>query len=90
MASVSTDRETGLRKVQFAGLDGKRKTLRLGRVSMNNALGVCDHVEEIINAGLLNRSMRRTTAEWLADLAPVTGKRSTRKPDSRRSSSGLA
>lgn len=71
MASVSTDRETGLRKVQFAGLDGKRKTLRLGRVSMNNALGVCGHAEEIINAGMLNRSLRRTTAEWLAELSPV-------------------
>lgn len=71
MASVSTDRETGLRKVQFAGLDGKRRTLRLGKVSMNNARLVCDHVEEIINAGMLNRSQRRTTAEWLADLAPV-------------------
>ncbi|TXT35294.1 MAG: integrase family protein [Planctomycetota bacterium] len=75
MASVSPDPKTGLPRVQFAGLDGKRKTLRLGRVSMNYASGVCDHVEEIINAGMVNRSMRRTTAEWLADMPPKMEKK---------------
>ena len=75
MASVSTDRETGLRKVQFTGLDGYRKTLRLGRVSMNTAIGIANHVEEIVSQVLYPRPLARATAEWLADLSPQMEKK---------------
>lgn len=44
MASVSTDQKTGLRKVQFTGLDQKRKTLRLGKRSLKHAITVAGHV----------------------------------------------
>ena len=75
MASVSTDRDTGLRKVQFTGLDGHRKTLRLGRVSMNTAIVIANHVEEIVNQVLYPRPLARATAEWLADLSPKLEKK---------------
>ncbi len=75
MASVSPDPKTGLPRVQFAGLDGKRKTLRLGRVSMNNAIVISNHVEEIVNQVLYPRPLARATAEWLADLSPQMEKK---------------
>jgi integrase len=68
MASVSTSKETGLRSIQFTGLDGKRRTLRLGKCPLRDARTIGGHVEEILNAALRGSPMARPTATWLADL----------------------
>ncbi len=76
MASVSTEQKTKLRKVQFTGLDEKRRTLRLGKCSEKFAIAVADHVEEIINQALMpSRPLARATAEWLADMPPKVEKK---------------
>ena len=49
MASVSTDR-AGRRRILFFALDGKRKPLRLGKVSINAAQTVKRHVEALLTA----------------------------------------
>ncbi len=74
MASVVTD-PNGFKRVVFKGLDGKRRPLRLGKCSEKDAIAVAGHVEEIINAAVLNRAVPRATAEWLAGMPLVMGKK---------------
>jgi integrase len=67
MASISTDRSNGRRRVLFFGPDGRRKTLRLGKVSKRQAETVKMHVEALLarrRTGALDESTHR----WLADL----------------------
>jgi integrase len=70
MASVVND-PNGFKRVIFKGLDRKRHPIRLGQCSMKYAIGVADHVEEIVNATIRSLPVARLTAEWLADLSPV-------------------
>lgn len=75
MASNSPDPKTGLQRVQFTGLDGERKTLRLGTRSEKDAISVASHVEEIINSAELGRPLPRETAGWLANMQPKMEKK---------------
>jgi hypothetical protein len=55
MASVSTDAK-GNKTMQFTGLDGKRKTLRVGKARERTVNTVKGHVEELLEARKLGRS----------------------------------
>lgn len=70
MASV-TARPNGDKWVQFKGLDGKRKTLRLGGISETQAREYCRRVDDLISAGILGQSFSYELTEWLAKL-PVS------------------
>ena len=52
MASISCDK-AGRRTVQFIGADGKRRTIRLGKVSKKAAETVRGHVEQLNNAKII-------------------------------------
>lgn len=69
MASITT-RPNGHRWIQFRGSDGKRKTVRLGRVSKRQAQDVRSHVERLISANLMGTAVDPHTAQWVGELSP--------------------
>lgn len=67
MASIATDKD-GRRIIQFFHPeDGKRKTLRLGRVDIKAARSVRVRVETIVAAKAQGVALDLDTAKWLAD-----------------------
>lgn len=70
MASISTYRgkKGTYRAIQFVAADGKRKSIRLGKISERNAVTIKGHVEELNNASIYQQAPARRTAEWIADL----------------------
>ena len=67
MASIS--RQTnGRRRIQFTGADGKRKTLRLGKVNQRTAEAVKVKVEDLVTSSITGHGPNDETARWLAGL----------------------
>jgi len=69
VASVSS-RPNGRKWIQFVGSDGKRRTLRLGRVPNRYALATKVKVEDLISAKLTAHAPSDETSRWLAALDP--------------------
>ena len=78
MASISHDPRTGRRTVQFIGADGKRRSIRLGRVDKRQAEGVRGFIENLAAARLSGRAADPATAQWVSALLPVFHKRLVR------------
>ena len=74
MASISKEKN-GRRRILFMAPDGRRPTIRLGKVSQRAAESVKHHVERLIEARNLNRPMEPALAQWVADLEPWLAKR---------------
>jgi len=68
MASISRDSD-GRRTIQFVAADGKRKSIRLGKVSQRVAEGVRVKVEQISTALISGCPMDDETARWIAGLS---------------------
>ena len=64
MASVIDD-PNGRRRIQFVSPDGKRKTIRLGKIDRKTAEGVCRQVEHLLSARLSGQPIPQETAMWL-------------------------
>ncbi len=71
MASIAHDRKNNTRRILFVDGDGKRKTIRLGKVSAKDASTVCHHVEALLAAKLAGSSLPRASAVWLTDVGDV-------------------
>ncbi|KKK71273.1 hypothetical protein LCGC14_2915570, partial [marine sediment metagenome] len=69
MASV-VNRPNGHKWIQFAGVDGKRQTLRLGKVSRQHAMDVRERIERLLAARLMQLPVDADTARWVAGLPP--------------------
>ncbi len=67
MASISRD-PNGRRTIQFVGSDGKRRSIRLGKVSQRLAESVQVRVEHLAAALLTGGALDGETARWVADL----------------------
>lgn len=67
MASV-IKRPNGHHWVQFKGLDGKRKTLRLGVISESQANEIRRRVDAVLAARITGEPLDRQTADWLSSL----------------------
>jgi integrase len=67
MASI-VNRPDGHRWVQFVDIDGKRKTIRLGRADKKTAATTCGRVESLLVAKINGTAIDRDTAGWLRDL----------------------
>lgn len=65
MASVSHNKQTGRRCVQFKGVDGTRKTLRLGKMSAREADSVRIKVEALLASRISGMPLDREMASWL-------------------------
>ena len=67
MASLTTDKKTGTRRIQF--VDGsKRHAIRLGKMPKKSADSVLARIEHLIAARTAGVSIDAETARWLADL----------------------
>jgi hypothetical protein len=56
MASIATD-QNGRRRILFIAPDGRRPTVRLGKVSQRAAESVKHRVEQLLECKMLNRPM---------------------------------
>ena len=76
MASIGRE-QNGNRRILFVAPDddGKRKTIRLGKVSQRSAEGIKLRVEQLLEAKCLGRPMGGELAQWVANLEPRTAKR---------------
>jgi integrase len=64
MASISRE-SNGRKTIQFIGTDKKRRSLRLGKASLEYARTIKNHVESIMAATRKAVSVSAETAEWL-------------------------
>ena len=67
MASISRD-PNGRRRILFMAADGKRKTIRLGKVSQRTADAIKTRVEHLVSASIGSSAWDDETARWVADL----------------------
>ena len=67
MASISND-PNGRRRILFIGADGKRRSIRLGKVSLRYAESVKVKVEDLVSADITGHAPADETARWLAGL----------------------
>ncbi len=67
MASITRE-ANGRRTIQFVGSDGKRRSIRLGKVSQRLAESVQVRVEHLAAAQVTGGALDGETARWVADL----------------------
>jgi hypothetical protein len=77
MASIARDKN-GNRRILFVAPDGKRPTIRLGKVSQRAAEGVKYRVEQLLESVNLKRPMEADLAQWVTDLERWLAKRLAR------------
>lgn len=77
MASIARDKN-GCRRIQFVAPDGRRPTIRLGKVSQRTAEGIKYRVEQLLEALRFNRPMEADLAEWVKSLEPALAKKLAR------------
>ena len=70
MASVAND-PNGRRRLQYTDADGRRKTIRLGKMSKRTAESVKVYVEHLLNAKVTRHPIDGETARWVASLDEV-------------------
>jgi integrase len=74
MASISTD-PSGRRRILFKGLDGARKTVRLGVCSQKQADEIRGGIESLLTAAECGRGLDRQTTGWLEGLGDALHER---------------
>jgi integrase len=67
MASISKQ-SNGRRTVQFSAADGKRKSIRLGKVSQSDALTIKLKVEKLVSASITGHTYDDETSRWVKGL----------------------
>ena len=75
MASVRTNKKTGVKDIQFKSLDGKRRTLCIGKVDMKQAKTAKLHIEALIASKVCGGTPNPATLEYVADLPDVIHER---------------
>ncbi len=69
MASLSTNKKDGTRRILFADPDTReRRTIRLGKMPIKAARTVLFHIEELVGAKAAKAAIPLKTAEWLAEI----------------------
>jgi len=64
-------RPGGHRWIQFTDIDGKRKTIRLGKIAASNAATVKLRVESLLSSRILGCLPDEDTARWLTAIPPA-------------------
>lgn len=67
MATISND-PNGHRRILFVSADGKRKSIRLGKVSKRHAESVKVKVEDLVSASITGHAPADETTRWLGNL----------------------
>ncbi len=68
MASI-TKQSNGYREVQFVGNDGKRRTIRLGKVDQKTAELVRVRIEELSSVRITGEAASTSTSQWLRSIS---------------------
>ena len=68
MASISCEKKTGRRTIQFVGPGGRRHSVRFGKISKRQAEAAKLFIEDLLTAQRPGSSPKAATAEWVADL----------------------
>lgn len=74
MASIARDKN-GTRRILFVAPDGRRPTIRLGKVSQRAAESIKYRVEQLLESINLNRPMEADLAQWVTELEPRMAKK---------------
>ena len=74
MASIARD-PNGRKRILFVGADGKRRPIRLGKVSMKEAAVFKIRVERLVSAAIIGHSPDDETSRWLSRLDDTMRKR---------------
>ena len=72
MASITYEKASGRRTIQFVGSDGRRRSIRLGPVSRRQAEAVKVKVEDLSAARATNHVAREDTLRWFTGLDDAT------------------
>ncbi len=67
MASISRD-PNGRKRILFVAPDGKRKTIRLGKMSIRAAEAVKFRIEHLLAGKITGNAVEADTAAWVASL----------------------
>lgn len=67
MASLAND-SNGHRRILFSDTDGKRKTIRLGKMTKKDAEGVRVKVESLLGSKVSGHTVPQETSRWVAQL----------------------
>jgi integrase len=67
MASITRE-ASGRRTIQFIGLDGKRRSVRLGKISQRDAEGFKTKIEGLLSAKIGGHSPEAEISRWLVSL----------------------
>ena len=67
MASIARDKN-GTRRIQFVAPNGKRRTIRLGKVSQRMAEGIKHRIEVLVSSMITGHPIEADTANWVASL----------------------
>lgn len=68
VASI-TRQKNGRKIIQFVDVDGKRKSVRLGKVSLDHAETVRTHIEHLVAARLMSEPVSNRTALWFKEIS---------------------
>lgn len=71
MAAVTT-LKNGTRRIDFMGLDGVRRYVRLGEISAKSAALFSTRIEQILGKAALGEPLDPATSTWLAELPATT------------------
>ena len=74
MASIAREKN-GNRRILFVAPDGKRRTVRLGKVSQRTAEGIKFRVEQLVERLVYKQPMDTDLAQWVADLEKPLAKK---------------
>ena len=77
MASIARDKN-GNRRILFVAPDGRRPTIRLGKVSQRTAEGIKYRVEQLLEALHYTYPVEGELAQWVMDLEPPLAKKLAR------------
>lgn len=67
MASLSTNKKNGRRKVQFT-FEGKRRTVSLGKCTKRQGEAVTRHIEQLVASRSTGHTVPDTTGTWLGEI----------------------
>ncbi len=68
MAAITTNKDTGIRRIQFTTRDGKRQTIQAGRIPKAEARDIGKHIDHLVRCTKTTEEPKEQTALWVADV----------------------
>ena len=67
MSASISKQANGRKTIQFVGADGKRRSIRLGKISVRDAEKFKGRLENLVTASITGQSIDGDTARWIAE-----------------------